>query len=123
MIRPNTPIDELQQRVDLMERLADLTDRIDQSAIGQSLKATAPIIEVVAKLCEVGLETLEERDKPVVRMLSPAEIREELGVSDSTILNYRKRWPWFRESYGKGKGQRYESTLVERVKEALKAER
>jgi len=108
------------------KELIDLIDRFDESILAQLYRDFQPIFKIVNHLSDVGMETYKTGHIPAPKHLSPAELAEELDVSRNTLLNYQKRWPWFRpdpDHSKRGRGQKYCSSLVPRVKRALADEK
>jgi len=104
------------------KELIDLIDRFEESTLAQFYRDFQPIFRIVNHLSDVGMETYKTGNIPAPKHLSPAEMCEELEVSRNTLLNYQRRWPWFRpdpEVSKKGRGQKYCSSLIPRVKRAL----
>jgi len=103
------------------KELLEVAERIDETSIGQFLKAITPAAAAVSRLMEIGLNTLESR-KAESRLLSPTELAKELDVAPKTLQRFQAKWDWFRPEYGKGKSQKYSSDLIERYRAAKRSE-
>ena len=95
-----------------------LAESLEGTALGEFLIAITPAARVLSDLIEKGYNSGKcETERSVETYLAPNEFAERLGVSVSTLANYRKKWSWFRPAFGKGKGQRFASSLLVRVAE------
>ena len=102
-----------------LKQLAELAKEIEGTAIAQFLRDLSPILQANARLIELGLEAVEREANCRVKLLSPKEFAEDMGVSVRTLARWQSRWAWFRPAHGKGKGQRYPSSLKARISEEL----